>query len=359
MNKFSYLFKASMMCVVLAMGFTGCEETPEPALEAVVPGYSGVFILNQGGYNTNDAGISYYNFETGEFQPDIMSGALGATGQDMLIYGSKLYVSVSTSSNITVLDVNTQAVVKRIELFHDDQTPRTPRYLEAYQGKIYASCYDGTVIRLDTLQLAVDGEVAVGEYPEGMAVANGKLYVANSGGMSADGPHNTVSVIDISSFEKELKRITVGLNPYILKADPSGNVYLTYQGNFFDIEGGFQKIDTTNDSVQDLGHAPKQDFVIADGFIYYYDVDYTLVSTGKGSYGKYDLATGTHLPLQIEESAIVNTPYGIGVNPGNQDIYIADANWMNPGNVTIFNKDGAKIRTLSQTGMNPCKFAFY
>jgi YVTN family beta-propeller protein len=359
MNRSIYLLQRFFACLVVAISCISCEEEPEQVSPSVTPGSHGVFILNQGGYNTNDAGISYYNFETQEFQDDILGWTLGATGQDILIYGSKVYISVSGSSNITVLDVNSHQLLKRVELFLPDGSARTPRYLEPYNGKIYASCYDGTVVRLDTTQLTVEASVSVGEFPEGMAVANGNLYVANSGGKSTNGPHHTVSVIDLASFKEEKERIHVGVNPYILKADGLGNIYLTYQGNFVDIPGGFQKIDTKDNSVHNVGNSPKQDFVIYNGFAYYYDVDYTLVSTGTIVYGKYDLKQGGTSSIIVNSDEIQNTPYAIGVNPTNGDIYIADSNWFSPGTVTIFNAQGEKTHTLSQVGMNPCKFAFY
>ncbi|MDR1682327.1 MAG: hypothetical protein LBS25_02915 [Candidatus Symbiothrix sp.] len=359
MNKKFQKTKNVIGVLFAAIALWSCDEQPEKPVETPVkPGSHGVFILNQGGYNTNDASLLYYNFETEELSSDLLNGNLGATGQDMLIYGGKLYISVSGSSNITVLDVQNHELIKRIGLFTTQEVPRTPRYLEAYNGKIYASCFDGTVIELDTTQLEVKRSVAVGEFPEGIVAYNGKLYVANSGGQSANGPHKTLSIIDITSFE-EIKRIEVGPNPYIVKSDGEGNLYLSYQGNWNDVPGGFQKINTNNEQVSEIGQLPKQDFVIENGFVWFYDVDYTLVSTGEGKYGKYNLKTQAFSDILENSKEIKNTPYGIGVNPYNHDIYIADTDWFNPGNVTIFDHNGQKKQVLEHTGINPCKFAFY
>ena len=363
MKKTSEFLKKVWLGWMITGCFIACEKGPDPIPKSILPGSHGVFILNQGRQNANNAGISYYNFETGEFQLDMIAQGeepLGSIGQDMLIYGSKLYVTVSNSSNIRVFDLNSHRSLKRIDLFDDQNVPRKPRYLTSYNGNIYASCYDGHAIRLDTASLTVNGIVAVGEFPEGIAAYNGKLYVANSGGESADGPHNTVSVIDLLAFKnEEPHRITVGLNPYILRSDESGSIYLTYQGNFTTVfPGGFQKINTADYSVQNLAASPKQDFVIENGFAYYFDVVYTLESTTDITYGKYDLSGKTVSSLISDTDAIRNIPFGIGINPYTKDIYIADSDWMNPGKVHIFDSNGKKINELN-AGINPCKFAFY
>ncbi|MCL1937203.1 MAG: hypothetical protein FWF52_02265 [Candidatus Azobacteroides sp.] len=362
MKKATELLKKGWLCLWITSCLTSCETGPEPATEPVLPGNHGVFILNQGRYNANNASISYYNFETGELQLDMIgtdTEPLGSLGQDMLIYGSKLYVTVSSSSNIRVFDLNSHRPLKRIDVFDDNAIPRKPRYLTSYNGNIYASCSDGHAIRLDTASLTINGIVAVGEYPEGIAAYNEKLYVANSGGESEDGPHNTVSVIDLLTFKsEEPNRITVGLNPYILRSDGLGSIYLTYQGDFAAISGGFQKINTSDYSVQYLASSPKQDFIIENGFAYYFDVVYTLESTTDITYGKYDLNGKTVSSFISDTGAIKNIPYGIGINSYTKDFYIADSDWTNPGKVYIFNSEGKKINELN-VGINPCKFAFY
>ena len=78
-----------------------------------------------------------------------------------------------------------------------------PRYFAACDGKVFVSYYDGYIARIDTATLEVDAMVKVGRNPEQLAVCNGYLYVANSGGMdlnTALGCDNTVSVVNLSTF---------------------------------------------------------------------------------------------------------------------------------------------------------------
>ena len=346
-------------CWLIVVLVSACESNPIPEEKLQE---QGVFILNQGGWGANDASLWVYNPESGETSTLISSTAanhLGDLGQDMLIYGSKLYIVVSGSSNIRVLDLATKQDISTIPIF-DGEIPGEPRYLAAHNGKIYATCYnggEGIVARIDTASLQWEGRTGVGAYPEGIAVNAGKLYVANSG----YGYGNTVSVVDIATFT-ELRQITVGTNPNILRAD--GNyVYLSYQGISWEgVPGGFQRIDVSNNSVVNVSDAPKTDFAIENGHIYYYDVTYDPVDWSTVvSFGKMSVATnGTpnESPL-ITDNVLIASPYGIAVHPETGEIYIADAgDYTNPGQVFVFDAQGKKKDEFT-AGVSPCRFVFY
>ena len=49
------------------------------------------------------------------------------------------------------------------------------------EGFVFVTAYDGTVSKLDTLTLDIVNKVAVGDYPEALTYAGGKLYVNISG----------------------------------------------------------------------------------------------------------------------------------------------------------------------------------
>jgi YVTN family beta-propeller protein len=354
---------------LLACMVSGCEDAPLPNTDPELPGLRGVFILNQGGNNQNNASLSFYSPETGDVSTVSLPSAsepgkneaLGDLGQDMMIYGSKLYVVVSNSSYIRVLDVETKQTLAKIALFDSENKPRNPRYLAAFGGKVYATCVtDGSVVRIDTVTLLTDGNVKVGAYPEGIAASSfdSKLYVANSGW----GTGHTVSVVDIATFHVEEASIETGQNPYIVRASADPFIYLSYQGNFADIAGGFQRIDLRDYSVTTLGSYPKADFAWENGEIYYYDVTYDPVDwSTEVSCGKFDDRATTYTqpsPL-ITDGTTLTAPFGIGVEPTTGNVYIADAgDYSNPGTVLVFSPEGALIRTLS-VGVSPCKIVFY
>ena len=188
--------KSLFVLVLFAVVATACHKKPvtpdNPAVER-----NGMYILNEGLLNYNNSTISFYNFNTKEVTMDIFTAVnnrgLGDTGNDLQSYGSKLYCVVSISENVQVMDQNTAKVVGTVPM-----RGKTPRKICFSGPKAYVSCYDGTVVRFGTSTFVVEETLTVGPNPEGVCIANGKLYVANSGGLS--GYATTVSVINLSSF---------------------------------------------------------------------------------------------------------------------------------------------------------------
>jgi len=350
--------KIFIYCMFIAVVFTACEkDNPVPNPETV-ESVSGVFILNQGGWGLNNSGISYYDFETGNLRFDIANQSLGDLGQDMIAYGSKLYVSVSESGRVSIFDLKSRTRIKDIDLKDGGQS-RQPRSLASYEGKVYVATLDGNVIRIDTTSLSQDGITSVGPNPEGIAAANRKLYVANSGGFLPNYTYNnTLSIVDIAGFREE-KTLTVGLNPCYVHADSYGNVYLTYKGNYADIPGGFQQIDTKTNAVSNVSVPANQDFAIIGDSLYFYGVTYNPDFSTNNSFGIYNIKTGQLVTDRfITDGTKITTPYGIGVNPKTKDVYISDTDYSNPCAVYVFGGDGKKKNTLN-VGVNACKFVFY
>ena len=343
--------------LLIAASFTACEKdkpTPEPD---PVESTSGVFILNQGSWGLNNAGISYYDIETGTLQFDIANQSLGDIGQDMIAYGSKLYVSVSESGRVSVFDLKSRNKIKSIELKDGGQV-RQPRFLTSYNGKVYVTTLDGNVVRIDTTSLSQDGITTVGLNPEGIAAINGKLYVANSGGYNWPDYNNTLSIVDITSFKEE-KTLTVGLNPINVHADSYGNVFLSFRGNYEDIPGGFQRIDTRTNTVSDVAISANQDFTIKGDSLYFYGVTYNADFSTNNTFGIYNVKSGQLVTNKlITDGTIIGIPYGIGVNPSTNDVYISDTDYSNPCTVHVLGQDGKKKNSI-QVGINACKFVFY
>ncbi|MDR0546782.1 MAG: hypothetical protein LBG77_04255 [Dysgonamonadaceae bacterium] len=326
-------------------------------------------------------------------EPEPQKVVLGDLGQDLLIYGNKLYISMSNSSYVGVLDIENHAKgvfilnqggnkqnnaslmfydvakdeisnvsvqnMKMIRLFNGE-TPRTPRYLAAHEGKIYVSCWDGTVARIDAAGLTLEeSSTSVGKHPEGLAVANGKLYIANASYMAET--DSSLSVINLSDFyAKNSTKMTVGENPNIVKADGRSSVYVSYQGNFQLIPGGFKRVNTTTNQVTGLADAPTTDFALFGDYVYFYNITYDASYNPTLSFGRYNVSQSTIGVLEpiISDNVTIQSPYGIAVDSDGK-LYIADAvDYSNPGKIYIFDAAGKKI-VEHTVGVNPCKFAFY
>ena len=349
--------KSLSVLVLLAVLMTACHKKPvtpdNPTVER-----NGMYILNEGVWNYNNSTISYYNFDSGEVTADIFTAVnnrgLGDTGNDLQRYGSRLYCVVNTSENIQVMDLYTAKVVGTVSL-----VGKFPRRICFSGSKAYVSCFDGTVVRIDTASLAVEASVTVGPNPEGVCIANGKLYVANTGGYNAPDYGTTVSVIDLNTFAVT-KDISVVLNPTRLYVSPDQqDIYLISSGDYgvyFDIKSCLQKISPVTDEVVQTYNFELNNLAFYGNSAYFYSYDF---NTEEYTIQVFDLTTETIVNSHfITDGTTLNIPYGITVNPRNGDVYISDAqNFIVNGDVYCFDQSGKKKFSF-EVGVNPSGMVF-
>ena len=310
-----------------------------------------LYFLNSGNMGNNNATLTMYDPETGESDPDYFmtqnGRGLGDTAQDIIVYGEKMYISVYGESTIEVTDLRAKSI-KQI------RTEGQPRYMVADGGKVYVTYYNGYVARLDTASLEVEATVPVGRNPEQLAIANNKIYVANSGGMDAStsvGYDNTVSVIDIPSFA-ETKKLDVVLNPGRVQVDDQGYVYVVSIGNYGDIPNTLQRIDSRTDEVSVLEACPNAtEMAYLDGVLYTYYSQYDAYWNTTITFTSYNTTTGA-TESWIKDGTTIAQPYSIsaaGIN-----IYVAESDYTNNGDVYGFGTDG-KLLITTEAGLNPMK----
>ncbi len=346
--------KSLFVLVLLAVLMTACYKKPvtpdNPAVER-----NGMYILNEGVWNYNNSSISYYNFDSGEVTADIFTTVnnrgLGDTGNDLQRYGSRLYCVVNTSENIQVMDFYTAKVVGTVSL-----VGKSPRRICFSGSKAYVSCFDGTVVRFDTATLAVEATVTVGPNPEGVCVANGKLYVANTGGYNAPNYGTTVSVIDMATFAV-IKNITVAMNPSRLYLAPNQqDIYLISNGDYYTVKSCLQKISPLTDEVVRTYNIELSNLAFYGNSAFFYSYDF---STEEYTIQIFDLATEMVVNNKfINDGTTFDVPYGIAVNTQNGDVYISDAHdFTVNGDVYCFGQDGKKKFSF-EAGVNPSGMVF-
>lgn len=338
-KKYVTLFWAVTMCT----GFFSCnddiDDSDKPA-DTIIK--SDFFILNRGNDGANNASIAYYNATSGmlnnKFYEDANGSGLGDSAEDMLVYGSKMYVSVTSSNRLAIMDMSGK-LIKAIEPENEAEEPMRPRYLAADKGKVYMAYYYGhSVAVLDTASLEVEKVIPVGRYPEQIVVSNHKLYVANSGGGDYPNYGKTVSVVNLSSLEVE-KEIEVVINPCRLEANNNGDIYVISMGNYGDIPNTLQRIDAKTGTVKTLGTGSRMD--LRDGSLYVLYAQWgeeELINVSK-----YDASTGEIVNKNVvPDINKVSTLSSINVDPSG-NIYITDAPYSETGSVYVFNKEGEEV----------------
>jgi hypothetical protein len=215
--------------------------------------------------------------------------------------------------------------------------------------------YDGHVTQLDTTTLTLGSKIAVGANPDCSVISNNKLFVANTGGMSAV-MDSTVSVINLSTFTEE-KRITVNINPSTIQTDSKGNIYVASNGNYGNIAGKFQRIDAQTGTVSDINVSVKNFCIVNDkAYIYNFSYDASWQATDK-TIAVYDVKNEKILNSSLISTSIDNTPYCIAVNPTTNYIYLSTTDYSTLGKMYCFGQDGS-LKYSFQTGLNPGKVVF-
>lgn len=333
--------------LVAGIRVTDISETP------LLPGF---FVLNSGKMNSNNATLDYYDPNTKELKSKVFSSInkrnLGDIANDMLIYGSKMYIAVSNSNTIEITDLNAKSL-KTISPKDATGQPQSPRYFTAYEGQVYVTLFDGHLAAIDTTSMTITRQVKVGPNPYQVRAVNDKLYVANSGGYNTV-QDSTLSVVDPVSFKEE-KKIVVGLNPMYMGVDSDNEIYVVCGGNFANIKSSIQRVNLnlgtstsiyTNDNIV-MSLTNDKLYVINSQN----DANWQPINT---KFSLYDTkADKTISDNFITDGTVVNKPYSISTNPLTGEIYIGTSDYVNTGDVFIFSSEGKKLNQIAVSGINP------
>lgn len=366
----------SLLLMVLFFGSCRKDDVIAPAtLNKVTEGTNGAvkgfFLLNEANMGSNKSSLDYFDYETGVYWGNVfptinpnVTKSLGDVGNDIQIYGNKIYAVINVSNLVEVMDLSTAKHIGTIVI------PNC-RYITFDKGYAYVSSYAGPVkidpnarlgyvARVDTATLAVKDTCVVGYQPEEMVIRDNKLYVANSGGYRVPKYDSTVSVIDLNTF-KVIKKIEVAINLHRLEKDNQGNIYVTSRGNYFKVPSNTYIIDATDKVSDTLGLAASNLTICGDtAYVYSTEFNYT---TGKNTISYALINTNTKKVISRNfitdgTDAKIKIPYGVAVNPETREIYVTDAgNYVTPGTIYCFSPDGKK-KWETQTGDIPAHFAF-
>lgn len=350
-------FKVMALALIAALSFAACDNddpADEPIIDPVY--YDHVVILNNGNWGANDANLLGYNLASGESTPNLFytinNRHLGDLGQDIVeAANGDCYIAVNGSQMIYVTD-QTMKVKTEIVCTASD-TKLSPRSFCVSGDKVYVTYYEGYLGEIDTKTRTILRTVPVGLNPEGVTIAGGMLYVANSGGLNYEnGYDNTISVIDPKTFKEE-KRITVNTNPQSLVATADGKtVYVNSFGNYGDIPAKLQRISVATGEVSDLEYADVKSICAGDNDALYvvtggYDENWNIA----GTVNVYDMKSGTPKGKLFEET--ITNYYSISYSKGL--VFVGASDYKTNGDVYIYDADGKFLNKIDAQGLNPQK----
>jgi DNA-binding beta-propeller fold protein YncE len=339
-------------------------QVTEPAATGEIKGF---FLLNEANMGSNKASLDYFDYASGTYHRNIFAERnpgvvkeLGDVGNDLQIHGERLYAVINCSHLVEVMDVATAGHVGTVSIpncryivFKDNYA-----YVSSFVGpvQIDPNARLGYVAKVDLATLKVVGECTVGYQPEEMAIAGGKLYVANSGGYLVDKYDRTVSVIDLDTFT-EVKKIDVAINLHRLELDRYGNLWVSSRGDRAGVPSRLHVIDTRTDEVTHTLDLPASNMTRHDDLLYVSHagedktISWAVVDTGtKQIVGRNFITDGTDRAITI--------PYGVAVNPAGGEIFVTDAkDYLTPGTIHCYTPDG-KHKWSATAGDIPAHIAF-
>lgn len=364
---------------------TGCRENelvvpteyeviPEvPSADSAIQGF---YLVNEGNMGSNKCSLDYFDYSTGIYSRNIYAERnpnvvkeLGDVGNDIGVYGSKLYVVVNCSHKVEVVDSHSGVRIGQVDI------PNC-RYVRFHRGKAYVSSYvgpvqvgvdtpKGAIYEVDTLSLAVTAKVTVGYQPEEMEIVGDYMYVANSGGYRAPQYDNTVSVIQMSDF-KQVQQIPVDINLHRVKKDRYDKLWINSRGDNQSRPSCLyvlsRKSGESRLSLERKLDIRCSNMAIKGDSLYYFATGWNAsAAENEVSYGIIDVRSQE----VVSESFITDgtdreiaVPYGIAVHPENGDIFVTDAkNYVSSGTLYCFDRHGRKKWSV-RTGDIPSQICF-
>ena len=253
MNRFS------SFVLTAAVILTGsCMNSKPPVGVLPEPGELGrLYILNEGVMGMGNSSIDFYDFADGTYvtdafpaaNPDVTLG-LGDTGNDLAVYGGKLWAVMNGSDLVEVMDASTMEHIRAIDVpvCRDIAFSGRYAYVTSWAGNVSDDGdRTGMVYRIDINSLSIAGAVEVGYQPEDIAALDGKIYVANSGGMT-DGYDNRLSIIDEESFSLE-RAVEIAANICDIAPDAYGRLWISSPGDYYSVHSGIYVYDTVSGTV--------------------------------------------------------------------------------------------------------------
>ncbi len=324
------IFAAWLLSLLLGSIFLFPACAPDPELDPMPGRYEkGVFVVNEGPFGGTGT-ITWHDPATGETEQDIFGkanngAALGQFVQSLTFHNGKGYIVVNGRNQVVVVDAGTFAFLDTIVglIMPRFFLPRDDRY--GYISQWGTNGLNGSIAKVDLQTNEIVKTIPTGSGPEKMLIADGVLWVANSGGFGVD---STVSHIFTATENGSISEPVFGQrNPIGLAKAAGVSTYpfaVLCRGDYTDpnATGWLTKADAPN--LSGVATVPGTDDLVAspDGNAYYF--------IGGGAVYAYSNAG---LQKSFDQAA-----YGLACHPVTGDLYCADPKDFSSAGVVVIRK---------------------
>jgi hypothetical protein len=331
--------------------FTACEKPPAREDIQLPPAQEGgIFMLNEGTYNSGNSSITFYDFKEKTLTDDVFKTAnnrpLGDVLQSLTIHNGKAYVVVNNSKKIEVINTTTFVSEGIISGFN------SPRYIAFVDNnKAYVSdLYDNAIAVVDINSKTITGKIPCGGATEEMILLNGKAYVCNT-------KRNYLYVVNsVTDLLEDSIELSYGSNSIV--QDKNNMLWVLCSGDpDHSINAGIYKVNPlTNDVEFSINNMPPTGIfgatrLVINGsknMLYWLNTDVFSLDIN-----------ATALPAQPFVKSNNNKFYGLGADPVSGDVYMSDAiDFVQRSNTYRYNSAGT-YKGVFKTGISTNSFYFY
>ncbi len=340
--------KKNLLLLIVTIVFFSCEKdktNPTVSTPGFTAGQGGIYISNEGGFQSGNSSISYYNPSDQTIKNDLFQNvngqALGDICQSMNVINGKLYIVVNNSGKIEVCDPLTLKRTTTITGF------TSPRYIVTVDvNKAYVSdLYSNSISIVNTANNMIQGSIQLTGSTEQMVVSDNKVYVTNS-------LSDYLFVIDaFTNIITDSILISKGANS--IQEDVNGKLWILCGGDYVTTPAAIFRIEPVSKQIEF-----SQTFAVTDY------LNRLCMNSGKDSLyflfnNVYQMnVTDNTFPSAPFIAASGNSFYGLGINLASNEIYVADAgNFTQEGKVYRYNVSGNLIDDFT-VGINPGGFYF-
>lgn len=316
-----------------------------------------IILLNEGSWQADNGSVTYFedgNVVSNHWFRDVNGYKLGDTPDDIIqINDDLIAIAVNSSNIIQFIRPDGTAVGATEGVPNNRKLTTDGKYVYVTSYGHECEVVDGTktfekgfVAKIDAETFKVLDAVEVGFEPEGIALYNGFLFVANTGGYSYSEGHDyesTVSIINSATMKLE-RNVDTGqpnlygglsqAGQYLCISSPGDYYTVDAAGIIFDCE---KALEGSDDCFVKIPYATtyscttkdEKFFAVGSSFSYttydyvfnFLTIDPSEVIATNGASGVVESLPGT---VSSDMSGMM-APYGIYVNPYTGYIYATDA----------------------------------
>ena len=314
----------------------------------------GIFIVNEGNFNSGNASLTYYESETKKTTSQLFykqnSAPLGDVAQSITVYGEKAYIVVNNSGIIYVINRKTAMFEGKIT---DLVSPRHILFID--DNKAYISDLSSSKLTIINPQdFTILGKIEIGRTSEEMLKIGDEVFIANWSAYNQSKTNNQIMIVN-SLQDILIDSITVGIEPNSMVIDKNGMLWVLCSGGFENTEkASLWQINPAERKVlqtivfPDINNSPTALEINKEGDrLYFINQSVFRMSINE-----------TQIPTEPFIQGVAELPYAISVDKQNNEIYLSDVlDYTRNGLVYHFNPEGQILDTIS-AGIIPGSIGF-